>query len=1068
MRHEKAGQEQHGHTPNGGWDDGWEPATKEESAKADTLKPPSLRSKIGEMAMTFAEWIKGESTDKSNRPPDDQNNSDTTTAAQSSEARWGKPDDRNNSDSTVTEKSKDNITSLSELIETTLTPEQQQEVRETATKLAEAIVKDDQPVSEDLVEKLAVMEQPVRDCTIKEILFQSHDRYDYEFKRRITQTTGDLSQIPIAKTTRFLADHQLFLENYDGLAETTASFLDKLDFFPMNLDEAPYTYFIDGALNDRKVSREVKSELEKRNWRLSMGIISRCVIIDSFKSQPRNTTDLVAFTDGLKNIGYDIASEYSFFYECMKSSIIDSNHPGDIYLQENLYRAGLINDDNIGRLYYQLIQNIHGRDDGIHGISLNICPESEATKYWRQFQTTSAFGDQSPADYGAVIDRDIDSFRSLLTEASRSQQDDDFDTPPDISPPWLDDHQISGTGSGADDFDKYFKDGIPDQSYYDQLAGSPLLCNDDKAVEFSIKCLPNMPLTPEILDMLGDGQKKALDIYHEWAQKGALMSFAKSIDTSSITTSDELAELSRRVSSFLDKYPLADLTDRKAVIDAHIQGKDTILGEEYFGDLVLYNCRADKLLSAMDEESIKQVRQHLDTLSRFDLFDGDRPRMVNYAVLAEEHQEARQLFNELAGVSQLDEDTRKNLNLVLQTGNPYGIKTVEELENYRAVIAERATSDLASNDVRDAYKAISFIMLSDFDGCNTSCFDLETLRRRQVLTPDDEAVIDLFRKVDPRNFGLEYDVERREYVPAHHDDWDAVEFEYDERREEYVSSDSAAINGIATEKILQTIASSPLCVPVEDESGVAKITKLEGAGADLANKLRRYITDDWNKSLIDLEAAGEGIEHLTIEEDNPDRAIKVVRLTGAPFKMLSHTIYGRYNRPDVFHSLINDPGVWNTAQGSATISTSCIDEKHCGNYLQVGSDESSRILLGFNHIQPGGIVAMAPHDGYLQGSLDPKMLFSMQFTTCDEHMRQFDKIKHLLDRRLNYNEVGLSRMSSEPGARNGRLQPSHIIVHGSSIDDINENSKKFARYFGVPITLIDDEAYRKKYNVDPD
>ena len=88
----------------------------------------------------------------------------------------------------------------------------------------------------------------------------------------------------------------------------------------------------------------------------------------------------------------------------------------------------------------------------------------------------------------------------------------------------------------------------------------------------------------------------------------------------------------------------------------------------------------------------------------------------------------------------------------------------------------------------------------------------------------------------------------------------------------------------------------------------------------------------------------------------------------------------------------------------------------------------------------------------------------MQFTTCDEHMRQFDKIKHLLDRRLNYNEVGLSRMSSEPGAKNGRLQPSHIIVHGSSIDDINENSKKFARYFGVPITLIDDEAYYRKYN----
>ena len=422
--------------------------------------------------------------------------------------------------------------------------------------------------------------------------------------------------------------------------------------------------------------------------------------------------------------------------------------------------------------------------------------------------------------------------------------------------------------------------------------------------------------------------------------------------------------------------------------------------------------------------------------------------MVNYAVLTEEHWEIGQLFDELADISELDEATRDSLNLVLKTGNPYGIKTIEELENYRAVIAERATSDLVSNDVRDAYKALSFIILSDFNGRNFNYFDLEILRQRHVLTPDDEAVIDLFSKVDPGNFGLEFDEKLGEYIPSSE------------------SADNAMyINGEATEKLLQTIASSPLCVPVKDESGVAKITKLEGAGSDLENKLRRYITDDWNKSLIDLEATGEGIEHLTIEEDNPKGVIKVVKLTGAPFKMLSHTIYGHYLRPDVFHALINDPSIWNTAQGSATISTSCIDERHCENYLQIGSDKNSRVLLGFNHIQPGGIVAMAPNDGYLRGGLNLKMS-NMQFTTCNELVRKFDQIKHRFGRRYNYNEVGLSRMSSEPGARNGRLQPSHIIVHGSSTDDINENSKKFARYFGVPITLIDDEAYHKKYNVE--
>lgn len=1037
MRHEKAGQEQHGHTPNGGWDDGWEPAIKEELAKADTPKPPSFRSKIGDMAMTFAEWLKGEDTVKLDRPPDDRNNSGTTTATQGSEARWSKPDDRNNSDATVTEKSKDNITSLSELIETTLTPEQQQEVRQTAAGLTKAIVKDDQPVSEELVEKLAAMEQPVRDCTIKEMLFWTQLKYTNEAKAGFVR--------PISRVTQLLTDHQLFLENYDGLAKTTISFLEDLPRSSIDVDEAPYAYFVNGALNDRQVGQQIKLEPAKRRFNSKINDVVQEVILSSFANRKRDTKNLTEFARGLKNIGYDIASSDDFLKGCIDFSIINVDYPaeGRPYLQDNLYRAGLINDDNIGRLYCQLLKEDtpprREFPEFEYVISLNICPESEVTKYWRQLQIAGLFGVTSPADNNFVTHRDIDSFRSL----------------------WID---TSTNPDRLRDGDLYecFKDGIPDQSYYDQLAGAPILCDGDRAVE-AVKCLKNMPLTPEILDILGPNQKKVLDIYREWEQKGALGTFFKSVNASDITTVDELVELSRRASSFLDKYPLANLVNREPVIDAHIQGKDTILGEEYFGDLVLYDCYADKLLSAMDEESIKQVRQHLDTLSRFDLFDGDRPRMVNYAVLAEEHWETGQLFNELVNVSRLDEDTKRNLNLVLQTGNPYGIKTVEELENYRAVIAERATSDLVSNDVRDAYRAISFIMLSDFDGCNTSCFDLETLRRRQVLTPDDEAVIDLFRKVDPRNFGLGYDEELREYVPVHHDDWDAVEFEYDERQREFVSSDSAATNGIATEKLLQAIASSPLCVPVEDESGVAKITKLEGAGADLANKLHRYITDDWNKSLIDLEATGEGIEHLTIEEDNPKGVIEVVKLTGAPFKMLSHTIYGHYLRPDVFHALINDPGIWNTAQGSATISTSCIDERHCENYLQIGSDKNSRVLLGFNHIQPGGIVAMAPNDGYLRGGLNLKMS-NMQFTTCDELIRKFDQIKHRFGRRYNYNEVGLSRISSEPGARNGRLQPSHIIVHGSSTDDINENSKKFARYFGVPITLIDDEVYYRKYN----
>ena len=175
---------------------------------------------------------------------------------------------------TVTEKSKDNITSLSELIETTLTPEQQQEVRQTAAGLTKAIVKDDQPTSEELVEKLTAMEQPVRDCTIKEVLFWTQLRYTDEAKAGFVR--------PISRVTQLLTDHQLSLESYDGLAKTTISFLEDLPRSSIDVDEAPYAYFVNGALNDRQVGQQIKLELAKKKFNYKINNIARDVILSSF------------------------------------------------------------------------------------------------------------------------------------------------------------------------------------------------------------------------------------------------------------------------------------------------------------------------------------------------------------------------------------------------------------------------------------------------------------------------------------------------------------------------------------------------------------------------------------------------------------------------------------------------------------------------------------------------------------------------------------------------------------------------------------------------------------------
>ena len=967
------------HTPDDESSDDWILALRQ--SEADVSKPQPPWSKIGKLATSLAGWIKNESTSEPDRLPDDQDRVEAV--------------------------------SLRHPTEIILAPEQREEVEDAASELTLAVaeVYREQLSDEILAEKLTTIEQPARDFVIK---------------RALGQTVECGSRALLTKVTQFLADHQLPLEDYDGLAETTALFLKNFSQSTADVDESPYAYFVNGAMNDKKVSQQIKLVLTDKEYDLASmtASISKNIIIDKFKSHPRDTKNLVAFAKGLENVGIDIATNDFFIDSCIENSFIDDFRQGTTPLQENLYQAGLINDNNIKHLYYQLAKSCQAgmtECSALHGISLNICPDSEVTKYWRQFRRTSLYGTVSPSEDGVISEWDILSFRSLLEKVDR--QTDNYD------------------------IDKYFKEGVPDRRYFKRLKGKPALTDSDKTADF-IFCLADMPLVPEVRSLLGSSQIKSLDLYQEWGQKGASYTFFELAQPSDIDI-NRLVDLSRKADDFLGKYPLACLVDRSQVIDAHVKGKDAILGEEYFGDLVMYDSGADREISTMNDEAIERLHRHLDTLSRFDLFDGDRARMVNYAVLTENLGDSSRLFDELATVDELDEATRNSLNLVLRTKNQYNIKSVEELRNYRAVIAERATSDLTSDYVGDACQAISFIMLADFDGYDLSCFDLETLRQHQVLTADDEAVIELFRQVHPTNFGLEYDSQHDQYVPAEGSD------------------ESDVYNGKATERLLQTIASSPLCAPVEDDGGVAKITKIEGSASDLISKLRHYITDDWNKSLIDLDATGEGIEHFTIDDDDPDKALKVIKLTGAPFKMLSHTIYEYYNRPNIYNALIDDPSVWNTAQGSSTISTSCIDEECYDNYLQSGADPSTRVLLGFNHIQPSGIAAMAPSDGYLRGGLKLEM-GGVLFTTCDQLMQQFDKISFYLDMNQCYNEVGLFRMSSEPGSRNGRLQPSHIIVHGSSIDDINENSKKFARYFGVPITLIDDEAYRKKYNVEPD
>ena len=505
------------HTPDDESSDDWILALRQ--SEADVSKPQLPWSKIGKLATSLASWIKNESTSESGRPLDNQDRVEAV--------------------------------SLRHPTEIILTPEQREEVDDAASELTLAVaeVYREQLSDEILAEKLTTIEQPARDFVIK---------------RALGQTVECGSRALLTKVTQFLTDHQLPLEDYDGLAETTALFLKNFSQSTADVDESPYAYFVNGAMNDKKVSQQIKLVLTGKEYDLASmtARISKNIIIDKFKSHPRDTKNLVAFAKGLENVGIDIATNNFFIDSCIENSFIDDFRQGATPLQENLYQAGLINDNNIKHLYYQLAKSCQAgmtECSALHGISLNICPDSEVTKYWRQFRRTSLYGTVSPSEDGVISEWDILSFRSLLEKVDR--QTDNYD------------------------IDKYFKKGVPDRRYFKRLKGKPALTDSDKTADF-IFCLADMPLAPEVRSLLGSSQIKSLDLYQEWEQKGVSYTFFELAQPSDIDI-NRLVDLSRKADDFLGKYPLACLVDRSQVIDAHIKGKDAILGEEYFGDLVM-------------------------------------------------------------------------------------------------------------------------------------------------------------------------------------------------------------------------------------------------------------------------------------------------------------------------------------------------------------------------------------------------------------------------------------------------------------------------------------------------
>ena len=754
---------------------------------------------------------------------------------------------------------------------------------------------------------------------------------------------------------------------------------------------------------------------------------------------------------------------------------------GDLEAQEALAQAGLINQGNIGQLYDD-VMSCYQRHQGKGLVSLRICPEAEVTKYWRVVASDQAFGLNQRADEEET-DK-VNNGTDNATSDSDSTDDTVHDTD-DISSINLDVVAVQlyelGVTSHHDELSKLLTAGLPNDAF--RLAVSQMhvpesYCSILSSIVVNIPGIPEIVerLTPRQLsycrfyktyqpnflelncmplqefgecgptgkywlEALAGGDEELYDAYlrdhsddpadpiniievlrsaGQLDDPDAISVVERVIDTPDIPL-ERLRHLGATLTQLQDKFPLITDPDSYAqLLQLCLKGGDQVLGDDYLGHVAFYNTYAIDNLLEMNPDQLRIVRRHLDMLTGLDLMPYDRARLTNLAVLTEGKESSRRLFDQLCQAEELslDDDTRESLIALMLSRNKWDISTLEELENYDAVVSERIGYGLI-DDSDYMYQAVESMLDPASRPFQIDSFNWEELEQEGILDDDDRATIKLARVMS--------------------EGW------------------------LENDEILDAIQQSGLFVPVAGESGRAEVTKLDGALARLYDKAYRYITDDWNRAMFDVDSHGEGIEHTTVE-DAQGNLIKVTKLVGAPFNILSHTIFS-YNMKGVFRELMKDPGIWNRAMGTSTISTSCIGDKYL-NY--VTGRHHDEVALGFSQINPGALIGMNYRDGWMEhgrGVFYPSMMHGQtSMTTCQRFMDDCAKWRNEdgYEWKHTYNEVGLLRISGDPAVHHGRLQPSCIIVHGSEVGDISDDHKRFAGSFGVPILLIDDDKYKKK------
>lgn len=428
--------------------------------------------------------------------------------------------------------------------------------------------------------------------------------------------------------------------------------------------------------------------------------------------------------------------------------------------------------------------------------------------------------------------------------------------------------------------------------------------------------------------------------------------------------------------------------------------------------LLEYNSGAASIVIREIENETSLMKDWINYVIKLPFYND---KILHHAVLM--YDKTLNLIGELINSNVLlNEAQYKNLYEIIIQDNEYGVSNIDELTNYIKYRKEHLDNKVNSGDVETVKSGLLEILfntdlyetkkiIGEF-GLNSDLF-LEILLEDNVIDVTEEATI-------------------------------------------------VTINEILN---VQNISDMERFKDIEKLGNIVNLT-------EIAVKIKRYIGKTFKESLFHSDGKKkEGIQYSTTKGlDDSDMlnidgepftssyTIDVVELEGIDFKLLIHKLH-TYDPKFTNYAarIMKKPELWNKLEGASTLSTSMISDNHMSC---VGHGGSGFVYYGFSNISDESLMLMGPSDIYVSHGgrlLEPSSNRDTKYMVPDALQAMSN----------GYNEVALGRKSSSSKEHGHRLQPTCIICFDGHI---NDDARRAAQYFKIPIYMINRTKYVEKNN----